>query len=141
MSHFTNTREKDGARHSFCVLLGEPNLLLREKIAGVLARQEHVWCVVQVNGRNEILRGAANTLPDFILAGMSVLNDRQTIDSLRKSTGQCRIIAMTDSVSEPYQQVAQRLGLDGIIEKTEVANYFSKKIQVLRKQKEMRYEK
>ena len=132
MNAVSNTCDKDGDRYFFCILLAEPNLILQEKIAGILIRQKNVWCVVQVNGRDELLRGAANIQPDFILAGIAVLNDRQTIDSLRKSTGSCRIIAMTDSASEQYQQAIQRMGLDGIIEKTDIAEYFSPK-QVLRK--------
>lgn len=106
-------------------MLAENNAILREKIAGLLTRQEKVWCVVQVNGRRELLRGAVNIQPDFILANISILNDQKTIDTLKESVLSCRIVALADSVTKPYRQVIESLGLKEVIETAAVGEYFA----------------
>lgn len=113
---------------SFSILLAEPSLLLREKIAGVLARERNVWCVVQVEGRSGLVRGATDLQPDFILADLGMLKDRQTLDYLRSVSRCSRVVALADSVGDAHLQAAGRLGLDGIVEKGRVADWIREKI-------------
>lgn len=117
---------------SYSILLAEPSLLLREKIAGVLARDKRIWCVTQVEGREELKRGASRIQPDFILADLSVLNDPETLACIRQSCAHARILALVDSKSEPYELSARRLGLDGIIEKGHVERVILDEICPLR---------
>jgi len=108
-------------KRSFSILIAEPSLLLREKIACVLARDDRVWCVTQVEGRSGLIRGVADIHPDFILADLSILNDIETVAFIRQSSNSSQIFALVDSCRDPYMKVANRLGLDGIIEKGRVA--------------------
>jgi len=105
---------------SYSILLAEPNPLLREKIAGVLARDKKIWCVTQVDGRSGLVRGAARIQPDFILADLITLNDPETLRFIRRSSSASRIIALVDSRSRPYVEAAGRIGLDGTIERGRV---------------------
>jgi DNA-binding NarL/FixJ family response regulator len=104
----------------FSIVVAEPALLLREKIAGVLARDEKIWCVTQVQGLQELMRGVADIHPDFILADLSVLKDPETVRLLKRSSENSRIFALVDSLTEPYLEAARRLDLDGIIDKGRV---------------------
>ena len=125
MNSAKTAANRNDIQSSFSILLAESNSILREKIAGLLTRQEKVWCVVQVSGREELLRGAANIQPDFILASVSILNDQETIDSLKNSAPSCRIIALAESVSDPYREAITRLGLEDVIETTAVSDFFT----------------
>lgn len=102
------------------ILVVEPNYLLREKIACVLARDKRVWCVTHVQGRDDLTRGVVNIRPDFILADLNVLNDPETVDFIRRSSQTSRIFALVDSHVQQYMTVARNLGLDGVIEKGRV---------------------
>ena len=108
-----------------CILLAESNALLRETMVAILSRSDPPWSLIQATGREELLRMAARAKPDVILAGISLINDPKTVAVLRKSLHSCRIIAMTEAVSEPYQHAAQQLGLDGIINKKELVEFLS----------------
>lgn len=105
---------------SVSILLAEPNLLLKEKIAGVLARHEHVWCVIQVGGKLELVRAVARLSPDFILADLALLKDPETIEVLRVFGESARILALVDTSGDPYVGLAARLGVDGLIEKSRI---------------------
>jgi len=126
-------------RQSFSILLAEAIPLLREKISGILGRTKDIWCVIQVNGTADLLRGAMVSQPDFILADFTMLNDHQNVTLLRNCTDSCKIIAMTDVVTGPYMESAQCLGLDGISEKSKIEEYIQKEIRILRQQMELRY--
>ena len=104
-------------KRSFSVLLAEANMVLRQKIASVLAGDESIWCVVQVSEREGLERGASRLQPDFILADWSVLRDPETVKFLRRCSPNSRIVALTDSAIAPYLDAAKRLGLDGCMEK------------------------
>jgi len=121
---------------SFSILIAEPNPLLREKIAGVLARDERVWCVTQVEGCGGLKRGVGDLQPDFILADLSFLKDPQMVDGMRRSSGASKIFALVDAGTEPYETVAARLGLDGVIEKGCVVEGIKEKISALSEAKE-----
>jgi AmiR/NasT family two-component response regulator len=121
---------------SFSILIAEPNLLLREKIAGVLARDKYIWCVTQVDGCVGLARGVVNLQPDFILADLSFLKDPDMVSNIRRSSGGARIFALVDSQMAPYEETARRLGLDGIIEKGHVAEGIKEKIRTLSDQME-----
>jgi DNA-binding NarL/FixJ family response regulator len=115
------------------VLLAEPNFLLREKIAGVLARHKYVWCVVQVDDQGGLVRGAANLCPDIILVDLGMAQDREIVDRLRLSAPTARIVALSDAASQPYLEKAYRLGFDGLREKSLVGEEIVKEICALRK--------
>jgi len=105
---------------TYSVLLAEPNPLLREKMAGVFARSRNFWCVIQVEGRGNLARAAAQAQPDFILADLNTLNDQEMLSFLRRTSGDSRIIALVDYKLEPYKKAARKLDLDGIFEKGRV---------------------
>lgn len=107
-------------QRSYSILLAEPSLLLREKMAGVLSRNERIWCVSQVDSLNGLTRGISDLQPDFILADIVILMDPETLAIIRQSAASSRVIALVDSKSEPYVEAARRLGLDGILEKGRV---------------------
>jgi DNA-binding NarL/FixJ family response regulator len=121
---------------SFSILIAEPNLLLREKIAGVFTREASVWCVTQVEGCNGLARGVHDLQPDFILADLSFFKDPQTVPGIRRSSRKSRIFALVDAGTEPYEAVAARLDLDGVIEKGRVVEVIREKISVLNAVKE-----
>jgi DNA-binding NarL/FixJ family response regulator len=102
---------------TYSVLLAEPNPLLREKMAGVFTRNRTLWCVIQVDGRGNLARAAAQTQPDFIIADLTVLKDQEMQRFLRRTSADSRIIALVDTKLEPYMKAARELGLDGIIER------------------------
>ena len=104
-------------QRTYSILLAEPSLLLREKIAGVLSRNEKIWCVSQVDSLNGLTRGISDLQPDFILADIVILMDPETLAVIKRSSASSRVIALVDSKSEPYEEAARRLGLDGILEK------------------------
>ena len=107
-------------QRSYSILLAEPSLLLREKMAGVLSRIEKVWCVSQVDSLDGLTRGISDLQPDFILADIVILMDPETLAAVRRSSATSRVIALVDSRTEPYIEAARRLSLDGIIEKGRV---------------------
>ncbi|MFH1755995.1 MAG: hypothetical protein ABIA59_09855, partial [Candidatus Latescibacterota bacterium] len=90
---------------SFSILIAEPNQLLREKIAGVLTRDESVWCVTQVEGCNGLTRGVHDLQPDFILADLSFLKDPLLVSNIRRFSRNSRIFALVDTSTEPYEEV------------------------------------
>lgn len=116
---------------TYSILLGEPSLLLREKIAGILARDQRIWCVTQVVGREALLRGAARIQPDFILADLAILNDPDALQQIKLVSCGSRVLALVDSISEPYENSSRRLGLDGIIEKGHVEQAILEEIAAL----------
>lgn len=117
--------------HSFSILVAEPNLLVREKIACVLARHGRVWCVTQVGGRDELIRGVANIQPDFILADLSILKDPKVVALIRRSMKSSRIFALVESETQPYIDAARRLQLDGVIGKGQVVESMGQKMKEL----------
>jgi DNA-binding NarL/FixJ family response regulator len=116
---------------SFSILIAEPNLLLREKIAGVLTREESVWCVTQVEGCDGLARGVHDLQPDFILADLSFLKDPKMVNGMRRSSRKSKIFALVDAGTEPYEALAARLALDGVIEKGRVVEVIREKISAL----------
>jgi len=115
----------------FSVLLAEPNLVLREKIANVLARNERIWCVIQVDGTDGLARCAGRLEPDLILADLSMLKHPDILRLLRRCSGKARIIALVDSRTEPYMEAARRLGLDGAVERGHACEYIVEELSSL----------
>lgn len=113
------------------ILLAEPNFLLREKIAGVLARHKYVWCMVQVDDQEGLVRGAADLCPDIILVDLCMAQERKVVDRLRQFAPSARIIALSDIASEPYLEKAYRLGFDGLREKSRIGEEIVKEICAL----------
>jgi DNA-binding NarL/FixJ family response regulator len=134
--HRTKDRQAKRTTKSVSILLAEPNLLLKEKIAGVLARHEGVWCVVQVSRKLELVRAVARLSPDFILADLPLLMDPETIEILRVFGESARIFALVDTSSGPYSNLGLRLGLDGLIEKSRVGERIFREIEQLRAERE-----
>ena len=103
---------------SYCVLIAEPNLLVREKIASLAARHARVWCVVEVGAHRQALVEASQRLrPDLILADLGLLREPGLVDSLRQVVPECLLHALIDQAVAPYLELARWLGLDGAIEK------------------------
>jgi len=102
---------------TYSVLLADPNPLLREKLAGVLTRSITIWCVIQVDGRGNLARAAAHTLPDFVLADLVILKDPEMLRFLRRTSPDSRIVGLVDAIQEPYLKAARNLGLDGVTER------------------------
>ncbi|MCP4600365.1 MAG: response regulator [Proteobacteria bacterium] len=113
----TRASEEDTLNRSFSILVAEPSPFLGQKIADILSHDKTVLWVFHVNERSQLLREAKERRPDFILVDLKILKIPQTIDFLRQLTPLSRIIALTESVSEPYVKVTASLGLDGMIEK------------------------
>lgn len=108
-------------QRSIAILLAEPNPLLREKIAGILGRETRIWCVVQVDNEGGLLDGAARVQPDLILVDLTILRDRALAEHLRTEAPSALVYALVDSNSDPYKVAAKRLGLDGLMERSRVA--------------------
>jgi DNA-binding NarL/FixJ family response regulator len=104
-------------RHSFCVLLGEPNPLLAEKSAGIAARHDQVWCVVQVLASCGLERAASALHPELILSDLTLLQPAGMMQTLRTASPRSRIVALVESLSEPYVSAVRRLGVDHVVEK------------------------
>jgi DNA-binding NarL/FixJ family response regulator len=104
-------------KRSFSVLLAEPNMVLREKLASILAGHDCIWCVVQVCGREGLERGAGRLQPDVILADLKVLKESDIVQFLRRVSAASKIVALTESETSPYVEAAKRLGIDGCMEK------------------------
>lgn len=107
-------------KQTYSILLAEPSLLLREKIAAVLARDDRVWSVTQVDGRLGLTRGVASLHPDLILADLALLKHNRTLEAIKDASRESLIFALVDSEAEPYADAARRLGLDGVLEKGRV---------------------
>ena len=123
------------ARCFFFIVLAEPNQMIRERIAEILSRDENILSVVQIGELPELFNVVKETEPDFIFVSLALIKERQTVKDIRKYAANCRIMALTDSISEPYFNVIRRLELDGIVEKSRVCDYISQEVQ-LHKRKE-----
>ncbi len=107
----------------FSVLLAEPQPLLREKIAGVLARQTCIWCVTQVEDLTGLVQSARELQPDFILADFSIWREAETVPFLKRTSCSSCLVALVDADSSFYQRAVGRLGLDGMTEKGQVLDF------------------
>ena len=103
--------------HSFCVLLGEPNPLLAEKSAGIAARYDQVWCVVQVLTSAGLERAASALHPELILSDLTLLQPGGMMQTLRTASPRSRVVALVEALSEPYVSAVRRLGVDHVVEK------------------------
>ena len=103
--------------HSFCVLLGEPNPLLAEKSAGIAARHEQVWCVVQVLTTSGLERAASALQPELILSDLALLQPGRMMQTLRTASPRTRVVALVESLTDPYVSAVRRLGVDHVVEK------------------------
>lgn len=117
---------------SFSVLLAEPNMVLREKIASILASDERVWCVVQVREAEGLQRGSSRLQPDLILANWSILKNPDIVEFIRRFSSGSRVVALTDGDAGPYLQTARRLGLDGCLEKGRVGEALRDELSTMR---------
>ena len=130
MNRIAGTHEDSGDTHMVSIILLEPNVLLKEKIAGVLARNERVWCVVQVNSRADLTRAVDQLYPDFILADMVALKGTTSVQILGWRMRCSRLFALVDTFSEQYEREAVRLGFHGLIEKSHVEDEMLREIQL-----------
>ncbi len=113
------------------ILLADPNVFLREKIAEILSRQDNVGCVMQVGDPEPLLREARLNRPDLVLADIGLLAGRDLVVRLMDCCPRARIVAMVDTCSEPYVQAVQALGLDALLEKARVGEQIQKLIESL----------
>jgi len=136
MGRVGDQHNRRGCNGEVSIVLAEPNLLLREKIAGVLARNDQVWCVVQVSRKDDLVRAAAQLHPDFILVDVAMLRDSDSVEVLKWFCYASRIYALVDSRSEPYERLCTRLGLNGLLEKSSVADDIAREISALARARE-----
>jgi len=113
---------------NYSILLAEPNPLLREKMAGVLARSKDFWCVVQVEGRGNLARAAALVQPDFVVADLFLLKDPELVEFIRQVSMESRIFALVDTRLDPYVSAMCELGVQGVIERCHVAEELNRAI-------------
>ena len=131
MSQIIDESGKRNTTGAVSIIVAEPNLLLREKIAGVLTRNNRVWCVVQVSRKDELVRAAAQINPDFILADVSILRDADAEEVLSWFSYASQIYVLVESMSGPYELLRSRLGLSGLIEKSNVADSVASEIDCM----------
>lgn len=120
--------KKTGNAEKVSIVLAEPNLLLREKIAGVLARNDRVWCVVQVSRRDDLARVTAQLHPDFVLVDVVMLRDADSAEVSQWLSHASQVYALVDSRSAPYERLCSRLKIDGLLEKSSVAESIAREI-------------
>lgn len=125
---------------TFCILLAEPSQLLREKIAGILSRHESVWCVVQVTGHVDLIRGAQVSQPDVVLADVGILRAPGVAAFLRQVAPGARVVGLVDTQQEPYLNACRKLRLDGVIEKGCVAEQFPNEVDQISGSTDVSYE-
>jgi len=113
---FLSTGEFTVTRN-YSVLLAEPNPMLREKMAGILTRSSTFWCVIQVQGRGNLARAAAQAQPDFVVADLLLIKDPELIEFLRQTSVDSRIVALVDAKLGFYKKAIRELGVDGVIER------------------------
>ena len=106
------------ARPSLSILLGEPNLLLRERLAAALWRRVGIWSVMQVGDRDALVRGAVLVRPDLVLADLALLREPETMSALHDVAAPLRVVALLEVDDEPYREACRRLGLDGAVRKS-----------------------
>ncbi len=111
------TPKQKGADRSFSILLAEANIFLGQKIEELLSYDEAVLCVFHVTGKVQLLHEAATLFPDLILGDITLLKEKQTVETLQQITPLSRIVALTSSETEPYEKLSQQLSLDGLLEK------------------------
>ena len=112
-------KQKDNVRH-FSILLAEENRFLGQKIVEILLRDSSVLWVFHVTRKSTLLHEAAKLHPDLILSDITLLKEKQTVETLRRTTPFTRIVALTGLEAEPYAILSRRLGLDGMVEKGRV---------------------
>jgi len=115
----------------YSIILAEPNPFLREKIAGILSRQDNVWCVLQVGTREGLLRGSLEQQPDLILADISILDDCAFVDRLRNVAPMTKLVILLESESTPYISAAAACGVDGVIAKAHLSDEIQRGMSVL----------
>ena len=113
------------------ILLAEPNWLLREKMAGVIARHEDVWCVIQVGVSEGMLRAAGEVQPDLVLADLRLLHDGTTVRALRARAPSACVFALAEQLGGPYLATAVRLGLDGLLDKAHLSDELREQLPLL----------
>lgn len=119
-----------GPLPSVSVLVAEPNAWLGGKTAGLLGREDSVWCVAQVADREGLLRGAALLQPEVVLADLGLLQEASTVGELRQVAPCSRVLAMVDSACEPYVSTALRIGADQAVEKGRIAEDVLRELRV-----------
>ncbi len=117
MEQIKKTPENSRIHRSFTILIAELSPLLGKKITDILSNDESVLWAFPVSGGTQLLSEAEKLHPDLILADLRILKTPQTVVLLRQLTPLSRIVALTESESEPYVKVTTNLGLDGMIEK------------------------
>ena len=115
---------------SVSVLLLEPRLFLRERLAAALARQPEVWCVVQLAHPGDLIRGVLEQRPDLVLASLGVLRQPGSLNAIRRHAPRSDVVGLVDAIEAPYVEVARDLGLDGLLERARVGEGLLANVQL-----------
>jgi len=103
--------------HPCTILLADPNSFLRERIAGILVRQDNIECVVQADAAEHMLTAARDHRPHLILVDLSLLQDRELVAHLKRCSPDSRLLVLVEVRTEPYVRAACDLCADGVLEK------------------------
>lgn len=88
----------------------------RQQIAGLFAQSQHVWCVVHVAERADLLRWTLVLRPDLVISDPDLLPGLRATAWLRQRTPQTRIVAVVASDSGADQARARERGADMVVE-------------------------
>jgi len=118
------------------VVVAEPNLLLCEKTAGLVARYDRVWCVAQVCEATGLVRAVAALRPELVLVDITLLRQVGAAGLLRQASPLSRIIVVLEALTEPYVSAARRMGADAVLEKAHVGENIQDQIRVVLSQEQ-----
>jgi DNA-binding NarL/FixJ family response regulator len=108
----------------YAVLVAEPNVLVKEKIANLIGRHDDVWCVAEVGEGLEVLLEAARRLqPDIVLADLAVWRTAGACEAVRAICAATATYALVEHCETAYVDAARHLGLDGVVEKARVGEF------------------
>lgn len=101
-----------GEERKFMALVAVEHDLLREKIAGILSRDESIWSTAQVSDLQGAKRVCESAMPDIVVYDVS--DGLVNADSVReiKSRGGAMVIAFSEDDGDVYKEAARRAGAD-----------------------------
>lgn len=97
----------------YTVLVIEESDILREKIAGLISRQQRVDLVAQVSSRERLAGALAVMTPDIVFADVAFARfARFHFQNLQIRNPNIKIVLYTSENGHEYQQQARDLGAD-----------------------------
>jgi hypothetical protein len=84
-----------------------------------------------VSRGSEVVRAVTRLRPDFVLVDLSFLLDSNILDEIRGTSRGSRVFATTDTIFQQHRLLAERMGLDGLFEKSRLEESISREIGAL----------